>query len=226
MISRMSFPEPFLTQATTSASGTTLDAVAKIVAGISAIVATVAAGVKWVAPWAAKRLMVQDVHRGIRLLNTLHETMESAIEAGAAHRIIIFSAHNSGGIPKPGSPFYASAIHWAIDRQWARNSGFTDEKLSDYHHLELDHTYVSMLAGMLTSGEHRFVTESEGPSLLRSIYQGTGVSDSLLVYLGVYDKKMVYASFARYGGELSESDLTVIRLKAGLLRGCLRDANA
>jgi hypothetical protein len=170
--------------------------------------------------------MVQDVHRGIRLLNTLHETMESAIEAGAAHRIIIFSAHNSGGIPRPGSPFYASAIHWAIDRQWARNQGFAEEKLSDYNHLELDHSYVAMLAGMLTSNERRFTTASEPCSLLKSIYEKTGVSDALLVYLGVHDKRMVYASFARYGGELSEDDLTVIRLKAGLLRGCLSNANA
>jgi hypothetical protein len=207
-------------------SDSTLDTVAKAAGAVTAVTASLVAVGKWIAPWAAKRLMVQDVHRGIRLLNTLHETMESAIEAGAAHRIIIFSAHNSGGIPRPGAPFYASAIHWAIDRQWARNQGFADEKLSDYNHLELDHSYVAMLAQMLTAQERRFTTANEPHGLLKSIYEKTGVSDALLVYLGVHDKRMVYASFARYGGEFSEPDLTVIRLKAGLLRGCLSNANA
>ena len=207
-------------------SDSTLDTVAKAAGAVTAVTASLVAVGKWIAPWAAKRLMTQDVHRGIRLLNTLHETMESAIEAGAAHRIIIFSAHNSGGIPRPGAPFYASAIHWAIDRQWARTQGFADERLSDYNHLELDHSYVAMLAQMLTSQERRFTTATEPCSLLKSIYEKTGVSDALLVYLGVHDKRMVYASFARYGGELSESDLTVIRLKAGLLRGCLSNASA
>ena len=206
-------------------SDSTLDTIAKVAGAVTAVTAAGVGFAKWIAPWAAQRLMVQDVHKGIRLLNTLHETMESAIDAGAAHRIIIFSAHNCGGIPKPGAPFYASAIHWAIDRQWARNAGFADEKLSDYHHLELDHSYVSMLAGMLASGEYRYTTEKEATSLLRSIYVSTGVSDSLLVYLGVHNNRMIYASFARYGGELGDADLTVIRLKAGLLRGCLREAN-
>lgn len=211
---------------TTGLTEETLNSIAKIVGGAAALAAACASFGKWIAPWAARRMMVNDVHRGIRLLNTLHETMESAIEVGAAHRIIIFSAHNSGGLPRPGAPFYASAIHWAVDRQWARNAGFTDEKLRDYSHLELDHAYVSMLASMITTGEHHFKTAEEAPCMLKSIYESNGVTASLLVYLGVYDKKMVYASFARYGGELSCTDLTTIRLKAGLLRGCLRDANA
>ncbi len=206
-------------------SDSTLDTVAKAAGAVTAVTASLVAVGKWLAPWAARRLMTQDVHRGIRMLNTLHETMESAIEVGAAHRIIIFSAHNSGGIPRPGAPFYASAIHWAIDRQWARSMGFADEKLSDYNHMELDHSYVAMLAQMLTGQERRFTTENEPCSLLKSIYEKTGVSDALLVYLGVHDKRMIYASFARYGGELSEDDLTVIRLKTGLLRGCLSNAN-
>lgn len=207
-------------------SDSALDTIAKVAGSVTAVTAACAAFGKWIAPWAARRMMVNDVHRGIRLLNTLHETMESAIEVGAAHRIIIFSAHNSGGLPKPGAPFYASAIHWAVDRQWARNAGLTDEKLRDYNHLELDHAYVSMLAQMITTGEHQFKTAEEPPCMLKSIYESNGVTDSLLVYLGVYDKKMVYASFARYGGDLSCTDITAIRLKAGLLRGCLRDANA
>lgn len=124
---------------TTGLTEETLNSIAKIVGGAAALAAACASFGKWIAPWAARRMMVNDVHRGIRLLNTLHETMESAIEVGAAHRIIIFSAHNSGGLPRPGAPFYASAIHWAVDRQWARNAGFTDEKLRDYSHLELDH---------------------------------------------------------------------------------------
>jgi len=207
-------------------SDSALDTIAKVAGSITAVTAACAAFGKWIAPWAARRMMTNDVHRGIQLLNTLHETMESAIEVGAAHRIIIFSAHNSGGMPRPGAPFYASAIHWAVDRQWARNAGFTDEKLRDYSHLELDHAYVSMLSSMITTGEHHFKTADEAPCMLKSIYESNGVTAALLVYLGVYDKKMVYASFARYGGDLSCTDLTTIRLKAGLLRGCLRDANA
>lgn len=205
-------------------SDSALDTIAKVAGAVTTVTAACVAFGKWIAPWAARRLMVQDVHRGIRMLNALHETMESAIEVGAAHRVIIFSAHNSGGIPKPGSPFYASAIHWAIDRQWARSQGFADERLSDYKHLELDHTYVSLLAQMITTNERRFTTKDEPPSLIKSIYEKTGVSDALLVYLGVHDNRMLYATFSRYGGPLSDDDITVIRLKAGLLRGCLSNA--
>jgi hypothetical protein len=204
---------------------TTLDSVAKIIGGTSALIAAICGAAKYLLPWATKRIMVKDVHRGIIMLNALHEAMESAIESGAAHRVIIFSAHNSGGIPRPGCPFYSSAIHWAIDRQWARHQGFSEEKLSDYKHLELDHAYVSMLTTMLSANEYHFITEKEPAGLLKSVYEKTGVSDSLLVYLGVHEKRMIYASFARYGGNLSDDDMTVIRLKAGLLRGCLKDAS-
>ena len=202
-------------------TGDFLNGAAKVILAIGSVGTGFYGFVKWALPWAEK---LRGTANGLDQLQILHDTMKSCYEFGA-ERIIIFYGHDSGGIPRPGSPFYATAVHWEKKDGYGKQHGRPEESIRDYAQFPVDGAYIEMLNTMRQLGVYRFrMDEEHEPCLLRSIYEKSGVTDSLLVYLGIFHKRVYYATFARYDDFFSMDELTSIMLKANIIRGIIAKA--
>lgn len=182
---------------------------------VLALVASITGFAKWLLPflrkWERERLRAQT-EQGIRDTQRMYSHL-MALEAAGVPRTIIFAGHNSGGIPKPGSPFYTSAMHWNIDH--TIGDPWTPEKYQD---LPVDASYSKMLVDLIDNGEVRFTTADMPSSQLKAIYEAEGVTDCFITFLGIDNKQIHYMSSALYGGELTEDQITEIRLRSNAIR--------
>jgi hypothetical protein len=155
-----------------------------------------------------------DVVRGLEDLRKMYDSMEAALDHGA-HRVMFLSAHNSGGLPKPGQPFYSSAVHWVAVREYRA-------KVENYREIELDAPYITMLNHLAQQGSYHFKMSENKDSLLHGFYEAEGVTDSILVYIGIVGVKMLYMSFARYSGEFTNNEVTALKLRANEVRNLIK----
>lgn len=189
-------------------------------AAIVALLTTIFTFFKWLLPFL--RTWVKDARRsknqrltesGMKKYQDLYLSLQE-LEHHGVQRTIIFAGHNGGGIPKPGTPFYVSALHWLIDAQ-DRDS---PNKLQN---LPVDAAYISMLGDIMDNGTARIHTEDMPPSQLRDIYVAGGVSDSLIVFLGNADNRLYYMSASLFNGSLTEPQVTEIKLQANIVRNLI-----
>lgn len=197
-----------------------LEGLAKVILAIGGVAATVISFIKWAMPWAER---LRGTAHGMDQLQVLHDTMKSAFAHGA-ERVIIFYGHNSGGVPNPGSPFYATAVHWEKIDGYGKQNGKPEESIKDYASLPVDGAYIEMLNVIRQRDCYRFKPNEEKDCLLKSVYHQSGVTDALLVYIGIFRKRIYYMSFARYDGEFDQDELTSLMLKANIIKGIIAKA--
>jgi len=147
-----------------------------------------------------------DFVKGMESLQRIYTVM-ARIQQDFASRVIIFSGHDAGGLPRVGSGFWVSALHWVEHpRNEVTNFG-------DYANISVDLQYITMLLAAQKEGTI-FLNVSEMPaSLLKSYYLAEGVTESLIVFLGIREKSMFYMSVARYAGEENFSAMDLARIK-------------
>lgn len=188
-----------------------------VIAAIGAVAATAASVltfIRWLLPWAASRKQA-SVADGLRKLSETYKAMSNMRECGA-QRVILWAAHNSGGVPRVGSPFYASAVHVNVERKY-RNV------VQEYRQVSVDADYIEMLLGIYANGRHRFITEQAEPCLLRDLYKAEGVIDSALFYIGIRENQFLYLSVAKYDGLFNAGELARIGVHADSIRNHLGD---
>jgi len=198
-----------------------IEATGKVFAAVASAIAAGAGFFKWLFPIIERRAAERSnrsVADGVARLHTLHEALADVIREGAAHRCIVFAAHNCGGIPNPSTPFYTSPLHWSLAEKWHKGA---TEHILDYSALRVDGHYISLLLELIARGEIRYTTKTEKPSMLRDIYESAHVTDSIWIHLGIHGGKLFYASFSVYEGELYPEAITLIRLKANQIRNVL-----
>lgn len=149
----------------------------------------------------------KSVARNIKALHSIYESMEGAEDAGST-RTIIFGAHNGGGKPRPGSPFYTSALHW----HHVPDSKF--ERARAYQNVSVDAAYVNMLLEIQRVGYLRFAVDTMDGGLLRRYYEADGVCDALVVFLAYCDNTIFYMSFCRFEGKFTDNQITDLNLIA------------
>jgi hypothetical protein len=175
-----------------------------IVSAIGASSASLFGFFRWLLPWwlSKKRGNVAD---GLRRISNVYHTMHSLLEIGS-DRIILWAAHNSGGVPRVGSPLYASSLHWVVRK------GYKD-RLQNYQQVPVDPFYVSMLLKMHRDSFYHFQPEGEPECMLKDYYMLEGVTDSYLFFLGIRENQFLYVSIAKYGGKFTAKDFTTMRIK-------------
>ena len=137
---------------------------------------------------------------------------ERAQDHGAS-RAIIFEAHNSGGIPRVTASFYTSAVHWVS------NDERDNERIASFIELRVDPAYIRMLQELQSARFYHFVTATEPDSLLRRIYEASGVRSAAICDIGIIGNSYFYVSFARTETDLfSPFQLTELQLIAGTIK--------
>ena len=147
-----------------------------------------------------------DFVKGMESLQRIYGRMAD-IQADFASRVLIFSGHDSGGLPRVGSPFWVTILHWvAHPRNKPRN-------LACYENISVDLQYISMLIAAQKEGMV-FLRVTEMPDcLLKNYYQAEEVSQSLIIHLGIREKSMFYMSVARYADEKPFATMDLARIK-------------
>jgi hypothetical protein len=147
-----------------------------------------------------------DFVKGMESLQRIYLVM-SRVQQDFASRVIIFSGHDAGGLPRVGSGFWVSALHWV---EHPRNE---ITNFGDYANISVDLQYINMLLESQKEGTV-FIKVAEMPaSLLKSYYSAEGVSESLIVFLGIREKSMFYMSIARYTDDQPFSTMDLARIK-------------
>lgn len=175
-----------------------------IITVAGANIAVVAGFLKWFVPWWYSRRRAVVV-AGLRQVSDMYRIMSASLEQGV-DRCIMFAAHNSGGVPRVGSPLYATALHWVVR---AEHYG----QIQRYDRVSVDAFYVQMLLEMYARGYYRFTTSAHKPCQLRDIYELEGVTDSALFFIAIRDNQFLYISFAKYGGAFLDRDITQLRIQ-------------
>jgi hypothetical protein len=173
----------------------------------------------WLGVWNEKRKAAKrdtDVIDGMRRSHLTYTMVEEIIWGSSADRAILFAGHNSGGIPRPSSSFWASAIYWH-----ARKPEH-EKQLSEYQKLEVDAHYIQTLLDTERSGMVQLETAKLPQSQLRRYYQAEGVQHSAVFFLKIVENKFLYLSVAKYTDEpFTEVEITRIGIKIGMIQASI-----
>ena len=180
------------------------DKTEKLLAGIASILAVIGAGIKWYLPYRQSTRQKQSMVQGLKTLHAVYSAMERLQDHGAT-RVIVFGGHNSGGIPRPGSPFYCTALHWIVSDAYV-------DRVGDYTELQVDAHYIGMLVELEKTGTYRFDMAGENGSMLKKYYTAEGILDSFLFYLACMDNTFLYMSVCSHTRKFTDNEITMIGL--------------
>lgn len=121
--------------------------------------------------------------RDTKLLKIILNSL--AHDLGTA-RLILLEGHNGGGMPKIGRPFYATIIEEV--------AGQLPPIQADFEDVELDIAYISMLCDVYTAGVMAIHTEDLEEGLLKTIYEASGINQSIVFSIGISGKSLYYCS--------------------------------
>lgn len=161
---------------------------------------------KAVPSWFERRRQETFV-RSVAKIRSVYCVMESAVEKDGAERVLLLAAHNSGGIPTVGTPFYTSAIYWVTGKA-------SNRALVSYKNITVDGAYIAMLLESRAKGSYHFKMDENDGTQLKEFYQAEGVTDSLICYLGILENQFMYMSFATYGEPFAANQLTSFKIRA------------
>jgi len=165
-------------------------------------------GIKWIN---ANRVSIEDE---LEKMATAYQRMNDIVTLGYADRVILFVGHNSGGIPRLGSPFYVTMIH-----QITAPRVITGE----YKDLAVDAEYVKMLLEAMRNTAVHIDVANMPQCQLKDYYVAEGVTESVVEYLCVKSNALYYISYATHNPEGFEHTATT---KASLLVNAVRNALA
>jgi hypothetical protein len=167
--------------------------------------------------WKAKketRLKDNAVH-GLTHMAEVYRAMERVVTVTAVERFVIFKGSNGGGVPRPGQPFYASAVH-------EKHKDERHERLVEkYKRIEVDANYIQLLLETIANGKKILDPDRMENGLLRSIYRSEGIQHSEMYFLGKTDKEVYYCTLAttkdkeRFTSDANrvEIDLAISRIR-------------
>lgn len=171
--------------------------------------------------WAAHRVFIAP-----RRQRTIAEVMRLTVEMDAiairviresdVHRCLVLFTTNGGGIPRPGSTLYATAIVNQVDEKH-------QSKWRKFEKLEIDMPYLKMLQKVAQQGHQVLYTESMEEGMLREIYEKTGVKYAEVHSLYQAPDAFYYASFASMKEAHLETARHDIRMAVNDFKRALRE---
>lgn len=151
-----------------------------------------------------KRKISSEITKVVKIYDLMnHVLTESDVE-----RFVIFKAHNGGGIIKIGSDLYASCVYEDY------RSPFKSIK-DVYQNVSLDKEYVKTLLEIINNKSTTIITSEQPDSLLKTIYEASGVKKAKLFFLH-QDKKYAYYCSVATSNENADFESAKARLTIDL----------
>lgn len=125
----------------------------------------------------------RQVQRIVRIYDAMHEVLGYT----GVGRIIIVKAHNGGGLIKPNTSLYISAVYEDYTAPF--------ESVKDYlQKLQLDEEFIRMLVDLCRQKSVMIKTSDLKDCVLKTLNEGYGVKYSEIYFLG-QDRKNLYFCF-------------------------------
>jgi hypothetical protein len=142
-------------------------------------------------------------HEGLLEFSRSAEALKDYFGVGV-ERAIFWEGRNGGGIPNFGSPYFATAIQFAVIL------GHDPSMIRSYRELPVDGPYCTMLTeGMKVMGRPVVLdTSTMEPGLLRDLYQAEGVFEGMIIVHGLYQNKLYYTSLSNYSRKFTPQEVT------------------
>lgn len=152
-------------------------------------------------------------------LSSIQNCMREIRDRTQSSRVIIFAGHNGGGLPRPASRYYTTAVHWEVEEEYAL-------AMADYKNIPVDQKYITMLLKAYDKDFYRFTTDAEEKSQLKRIYEAEGITDSIVFFLDVHEHNFIYCSVAtKDPGGFDEKEVTKIEVLCYKLKELVSQAN-
>ncbi len=146
-----------------------------------------------------------DLSQELAVMSKAYAIMEEMVKLGYCDRVTMFAGHNSGGIPRFGSPFYVTALHSVHSDRIAPQ---------DYENLSVDSHYVQTLVDVIRNQDTHIKYRGMDRCQLKDYYELEGVSEAFISYLGLKANSLYYLSMTIANDrEYSDKDLTYLRLR-------------
>ena len=131
-------------------------------------------------------------------------------------RVLVFVGRNGGGLPEPGKKYTVHA-----QTGWDSSGSRIHERFA--FDLIIDDHYADMLLRAHRNGWAEMIPDQMPECLLKRIYRGEGVKNSLIYGLthDPSDNSFAYASFASYTGRISDDDRAALDVLVHRIRGLL-----
>ena len=120
-------------------------------------------------------------------IGRVHSDLVEFAQRHGAMRIVLLKAHNGGGLPKLGSPLYATVVFEHVD------GVDVEPVLDNWQKRQVDYHYVETLCE-LVQNKVMIVSPESVKGLLRTIYISASVGSSLLCHVGEIDENYYYIS--------------------------------
>ena len=142
--------------------------------------------------------------------------MEGIRDLPCVERVLVFRASDSGAVPRPGEPYFATCITgFSTDPKAHPEKIYAVPISPDDHYFKL----------LMTLLERRYtvLTTSEMPpdSMLRSFYEAEGVFQSLGFLLTADEKEMKYCTVANYGRAFAPGEVYRVTMLVNQARGLM-----
>lgn len=171
--------------------------------------AGVFAFIKWYLPYRNEHQQIKKTVSGLESIDRMYQSMIAMLGEGV-DRVILLAGHNGGGIPVASKPFYISAIRWVTRRD-------NESTIEQYQKIAVDAHLQDLVLKMREAPYLSIHTEAMPPCKLRSYYEAEGVSNAILIFLAIRDKKFFFISLANYESP-APSDRQITRLMTRALR--------
>lgn len=160
----------------------------------------------------------REVLKGLQQMHLIYRLMQEMVTDCGAERVLLLAGHNSGGVPRAHSPYWTTALHWALRRP------STAGMIKDYQNIAVDAEYIAMLLRCEAAGEIELETQNMPTCQLKDYYMAEGVTRSIVVFLGIKECKLLYLSAARYDdAPYTLAQRAALRLKAARIRATVME---
>lgn len=194
-----------------------------MMAAAASIIATVLGFIKWLLPWVKKRHVSRKSVQELRTIQKIYAIMNEMVDETTAERVIIFAGHDSGEIPKAGSPYYTSSIYWIAEHdrnRWGDDKDALDKQthqdIADYKEITVDGHYIDMLL-RVQNGKSTLIKTEDLPdgSQLRGFYEMEGIVESIIQGIGYVKNNFLYISIATFNETgFTQTEIERLKLKA------------
>ena len=174
---------------------------------VAIIGAVGAIGAAIVSKWSSKKpagpTEEETYQAGLEALSRSGDALKDYFGVGV-ERVIFWEGRNGGGVPTFGSPYYVTAVQFAV------TSGHDSGMIRGYQQLPVDDQYSKMLiSGMQKMGRPIILdTATMEQGLLRDLYEAEGVFEAAIIVHGLHNGRLYYTSLSNYRRAFAKPEIT------------------
>lgn len=153
----------------------------------------------------------------IKKVVNIYDSLHRVINQTSVERILVYKAHNGGGVIKPDTPLYSTVLYEDYE---APLPSVKDQ----YQKLELPENAIRLLLSTCLEKKVKVKVEQLEQGIMRDLYEGDGVAYTEIFYLG-QGKKAVYFCSVATSKESWENDAyqnSIINIAVNAIKNNIR----